>query len=128
MLSMSIPEMEIHMSNEPVALIVTSEGYIKPFKIIGRGRYFIVNTRRFKGIYTINNKYRLTWGKTPIYMYAAQETNNIDPIIIDELNKYKKKNKLAQIKRKDIRHGARLRILKTQMESSEAIPQLIEEG
>jgi len=128
MLSLSIPEMEIHMSNEPIALIITSEGYIKPFKIIARGRYFIVNTRRFKGIYTVNNKYRLTWGKTPIYMYAAQETNPIDPVLVDLLNQYKKSNKLAQIKRKDIKHGSRLRILKTQMEASEAIPRLIEEG
>jgi len=128
MLSMSIPEMEIHMSNEPIALIITSEGYIKPFKIVARGRYFIVNTRRFKGIYTVNNKYRLTWGKTPIYMYAAQETNPIDPILVDLLNQYKKTNKLAQIKRKDIKHGSRLRILKTQMEASEAIPKLVDEG
>lgn len=118
--------MEIHASNEPVALMITPTGQIRPFKIKAKDRYFVVNEKKVKGIFTINNKYRFSWGKTPCYFYAIPETNPIDPVIINELNLFKKRNKLTEIKHKDIKHGSRLRILKKQNEA-EPIKRLREE-
>lgn len=110
MFSMSIPDWEIHMSNEPIALII-SAGYIKPHKIISKGNYFIINQKRTRGIYTIKGKYRLMWGRTPVYFYAVDETNPIDPKLTNELNNFMKTNHLNELKIQDINHGSRLRIL-----------------
>lgn len=107
---MSIPDWEIHMSNEPIALII-SAGYIKPHKIISKGNYFIVNQKRTRGIYTIKSKNRLMWGRTPVYFYAVDETNPIDLKLTNELNNYMKTNRLTELKLKDVYHGSRLRIL-----------------
>lgn len=110
------------MSNEPIALMFLANGQIMPYKIRKKRKYFtILDKKGVKGIYTINNKYRWSWGKTPVYLYAQQETNPIDPIIIDELNKFKKRNKLTEIKRKDVRHASRLRNLITQNKASDSI-------
>lgn len=122
--STTIPEMEIHMANEPIALFLSATGQIKAFKIKTKGRYFTVNDKRLKGIYTINNKYSYRWGKTPIYFYAIQETNCIDPIIIDQLNQFKKKNKLTEIRRKDVKQASKFRTLLAQMKYSDAITEL----
>ncbi|NIN03682.1 MAG: hypothetical protein GTO44_10005 [Hydrotalea flava] len=113
--STTVPEIEIHMSNEPIAIMLLSSGQIKPYKIKSKGRYFTIFDRKgVKGIFTINNKYRYSWGKTPVYFYVVQETNPVDPVIINELNKFKVKNKLTEIKRKDVVHASRFRNLMMQ--------------
>lgn len=122
--STTIPDIEIHMANEPVALFISATGSIKPFKIKTKGRYFTVNKKDLRGIYTINNKYAYRWGKTPIYFYAVQETNTIDPLLIHELNEFKKKNKLTEIKRKDVKHASRFRTLMQQMRYNDAMTEL----
>jgi hypothetical protein len=109
MFSTVIPDIEIHLSNEPIALIISGE-YIKPYKIISKGNYFIVNERRTRGIYTIKGR-GLNWGKTKVYFYHVEETNPIDPILTHELNHYIHTNELTKIKVKDVKHGSRLRVL-----------------
>lgn len=109
MISTVIPDIEIHMSNEPIALIFSGE-YIKAYKIIQKGNYFIINERRTRGIYTVKGR-GWNWGKTKVYFYYVEETNPIDPILTNELNKYIRSNDLTKIKLKDVRHGSRLRIL-----------------
>lgn len=105
-----IPDLEIHMSNEPVACVFTGE-YMKFYKIAQKGNYFIINQRNTRGIYTVKGR---GWncGKTKVYFYYVEETNPIDPVVTSELNKWIKTNELTTIKYKDIQHGARLRILK----------------
>lgn len=122
--STTIPEFEIHMANEPIALFLGSTGQIICKKIKTKGRYFTVNDKRLRGIYTVNNKYSYRWGKTPVYFYAVQETNVIDPILINELNTFKKKNKLTEIRRKDIKQASKFRSLLAQMKYSDAITEL----
>jgi hypothetical protein len=106
---MVVPDIEIHLSNEPIALIISGE-YIKPYKIISKGNYFIVNEKRTRGIYTIKGR-GLNWGKTKVYFYHVEETNPIDPILTHELNHYIHTNELTKIKVKDVKHGSRLRVL-----------------
>lgn len=109
--------MEIHMSNEPVGIFFTPDGKILFHKIQARGsKFFVKNNKNIKGIYTLNNKYRKTCGKTSIYFYATQETNNIDLVLVDKLNKWKTKNGLTEVKRKDVKHGSKLRTLFKQKE------------
>jgi hypothetical protein len=122
--STTIPEMEIHLSNEPIALFLSADGRIMPKKIKNKGRYFTVNDKKLKGIYTINNKYAYRWGKTPVYFYAIQETNTIDPLLINELNNFKKKNKLTEITRKDVKQASKFRSLLMQMQYSDAMTEL----
>lgn len=113
------------MSGEPIALFITSTGKLFFYKIKTKGRYFVKNNGHVRGIYSINNKYRYTLGKTSVYFFAAQETNQIDPILINELNNYMRKNQLSELRRKDIKHGSHLRTLlkqkKTVGESIEKI-------
>lgn len=119
--------MEIHNSKEPVALMLTPSGQIFPYKIKAKDRYFVINEKKIKGIFTLNNKFRFSWGRTPVYLYAVPETNPIDPIMIDQLNKYKKSNKLTTLTTQDIKHGSRLRILQKQKNPTQAINQLVDE-
>lgn len=120
--------MEIHASNEPVGLFITPDSNIYAYKIKAKGtRYFVKNNSKIKGIYTINKKYSLKWGKTPVYFFATQETNNIDPVMIDRINKWKKSNGLTEIKRKDVKHGRRLRLLSKQKDAGMALTQIKQE-
>lgn len=109
--SLSIPTMEIHMSGEPIAIFFTTTNKIFCYKIKTRGRYFVKNNSHIKGIYSLNNKYRYSWGKTSVYFFAVQETNQIDPILINELNNYLRTNQLTELRRKDVKHGSHLRLL-----------------
>lgn len=110
------------MSNEPIAFFFTPDGKIILHKIQARGtKFFVKNNKNVKGIYTLNNKYRKTMGKTSCYFYATQETNNIDPVLVDKLNKWKSKNGLTEVKRKDVKHGSKLRTLFKQKEKKQEI-------
>jgi hypothetical protein len=111
------------MSNEPIGLFITPDGNIYPYKIKAKGsRYFVKNNSKIHGLYTINKKHSLKWGgKTPCYIYTAQETNNIDPVMIDRINHWKHKNSLTQIKKKDVKHGRRLRLLVRNNKKSDAM-------
>lgn len=109
MLSTTIPDIEIHLSNDPIALVI-SAGYIKPYKITNKGNYFSINEKRTRGIYTIKGP-GLMWGKTKVYFYHVEETNPIDPVLSSELNHYMKTNELTKITLADVKHGSRLRIL-----------------
>lgn len=109
LLSNTVPQIEIQMSNEPVAFVI-SGNQIKTYKIINKGNYFIINERRTRGIYTIKGT-PLQMGKTSIYFYHVEETNPIDPLMASELNKWVKTNQLTTVTPKDIKQGARLRIL-----------------
>lgn len=111
MFSFTIPTMEIHASGEPIAIFFTTTGKILCYKIKTKGRYFVKNNSKVRGIYSLNNKYRYSWGKTSVYFFAAQETNQIDPILINELNNYLRKNQLTELRRKDVKHGSHLRLL-----------------
>jgi hypothetical protein len=100
-----------------VGFFFTPDGKIFVYKIKARGsKYFVKNNNNVKGIFTLNNKYRKTMGKTSVYFFATQETNAIDLQLIDKLNRWKRKNSLTEIKRKDVKHGAKLRTLLKQKE------------
>lgn len=116
------------MSNEPIAIFFTPDGKIFAHKIKARGsKYFVKNNNNVKGIFTLNNKYRKTWGKTSVYFYATQETNAIDLQLIDKINRWKKKNSLTEIKRKDVKHGSKLRTLYKQKDKANALQKLKDE-
>ena len=108
LISYNIPDLEIHRSKKPVALIV-SAGYIIPHSITARGNYFVMNDKKVKGIYTIIEKFRLMWDYTPVYFFVVQESNPIDPIMIDRINNFMQRNKIVNLKLKDIKHGSMLR-------------------
>ncbi len=127
--STSVPAVEIHLSNDPIAMVFLSTGEIRFYKIKKRRKYFtIIDKKGLKGIYTINNKYRHNIAKTPVYVYASQETNPIDPVIINELNNFKRTNKLTEIKRKDVVHASRFRNLLTQKKATDAMDKIKEEN
>lgn len=120
LLSYSIPYMEIKRSKSPVALVI-SAGYIKPYAMLARGNYFVVNVKRVRGIYVINNKMRYMLENVPVYWYAVQESNPIDPVMINKINSFMKSNSLVTLEIKDIRQGSRLRILGKRLDKTKAL-------
>lgn len=128
MFSLAIPEMEIHMSGEPIGIFISPQGQLTPFKIKTKGsRYFVKNNGKVKGLFTVNNKYRYSWGKTSVYFFAQQETNQIDPVLVEKLNNWKKRNGLTEIKNKDVKHGRKLRTLLKQKDATDQINNLKKE-
>ena len=126
MFSSTVPDLEIRRSKQPVALIV-SAGYIKPKKVVERGNYFVVNDKKVRGIYAVNNKYSFMWGSTKVYWYAVQEANPIDPIMIDKLNGFMAVNRLVHLRYKDIKQGIRLRLLSLRRDKKAALDATEEE-
>lgn len=125
MLHPVLPDIEIGLSKNTVVLMIYPHGVIVPYKINPRDEFFVIQEPRAVGIYLINDKYRFMWnGKTPVYFYAVGNFTPIDPIKIDALNQYKKKNKLTQVRQKDIRHGMMLRHLINKMEKQDVFKQI----
>lgn len=110
LVSFNLPIMEIHSSNEPIALIYLPGRRIKPFKVKPiRGKYFVLYNKFIKGIFEMDEDHTYYWGKTPIYHYHFASSTPMDPVMVDEINKYCRTNKLTKIKRKDVKHGSSLR-------------------
>ena len=117
------------MSKQPVALIIYQHGDIIPFRIKPKNGFFVINEPNLCGLFMINDKYRFMWnGRTTTYLYAAGNMTPIDPVKINEINDYKKANRLAQITQKDIKDGIRLRYIgnRTNGDSREAYEKLKE--
>ena len=127
MLHPVLPDIEIGLSKTTIALMFFPDGIIKPYKINPKGKYFVLNESRARGIYTINKKYCWVWGaKTQCYFYMIQETNPIDPIRIHELNEFKERNKLTKITQKDIKHAAMLRTMENRIIKADSFPTIDE--
>ena len=123
LISYSVPDIEIRRSKSPIALAI-SAGYIKPHTITARGNYFVINDKKVRGIYAITNKYKYTWSNTPCYWYCIQESNPIDPVMVDNINKFMEANSLITLQLGDIKHGVRLRQLSLQHDRLSALQQL----
>lgn len=126
LISYSVPDIEIRRSKSPIALAI-SAGYIKPHKITARGNYFVINDKKVRGIYAITNKYKYTWSNTPCYWYCIQESNPIDPVMVDKINKFMEVNSLVTLQLGDVKHGVRLRQLTLQHDKLSALIHLQEE-
>lgn len=128
MLHPVLPDIEIGLSKNTIILMIYPHGVIVPYKINPRDEFFVIQEPRAVGVYLINDKYRFMWnGKTPIYFYAVGNFTPIDPIKIDALNKYKKENKLTQVRQKDVRHGMMLRHFINKLEKEKVYQQLEEQ-
>ena len=91
------------MSNEPIALMFLPTGAIKPYKIKPFGQYFIIDKKGLKGLFRLDPKHKRMWGKTACYFYDIKNMNPFDPVIINELNHFLRRQKLTKIKKKDVR-------------------------
>jgi len=119
MLHPVLPDIEIGMSKQAIALMISQHGHITPYKIKPKDGFFVINDTGYVGLHIINDKYRFMWnGRTSVYLYAEGNMTPIDPIKIDILNQYKKANRLVQVTQKDIRDGARIRHLANQLQQS----------
>lgn len=111
MLSFSFPNWEIHNSKEPIALLIHPTRKMQAYKLrpLG-GKYFYVKEgRRFDGIFELDPTVAYHYSKTPVYVFDSRNSRPINPILVNELVKWSKKNKLAKIKPKDKVHGDKLR-------------------
>lgn len=115
-----MPDIEINLSKQPIALMIYPHGIIVPYKITPKDEFFVLNEPRAVGVYFINDKYRYMWnGRTPVYIYAVGNFTPIDPVKINGLNLFKKQNKLVRMGQKDIRHGSMIRHLMNRIDKSQ---------
>lgn len=122
MFSTTIPEYEVHLSAEPVAFMMFPVGRkIKPFKIKPKGNYFVLYNKYVKGVYEIKaDNPAWMWGKTAVYFCHVSNSTNFDPIIVDQINQFMRRNKLSKIKRKDVKHASLLRNIITNVKKQKA--------
>jgi hypothetical protein len=64
---------------------------------------------------------------TPIYWYSVEESNVIDPVAIDRVNKFMKENGLVTLSIKDVKQGIRLRLLQNRYDQKVALEKLLKE-
>lgn len=121
--SYSIPDYEIHMQNEPVAMMYLPGRRIQFYKIKPKGRYFILKSNKVKGIFEMKDEFRSYIGKTVVYQYNLRNHTNFDPVLVDEVNKFMRTNKLSKLKRKDVRHASKLRLLINKFGSQSKVKQ-----
>jgi len=118
MFSYSIPVYEIHLQNEPVAMIYLPGRKIQFYKMKPIGKYFVIKTKKVTGVFELKGTPNYI-GKTPIFQFDMRNSIPFDPIVVDELNKYLTRNQLTKLKQKDKKHGSLLRtfINKSQKET-----------
>lgn len=115
----------MNISKQTIVLMIYPHGTIVPYKINPRDEFFVLNEPRAVGVYLINDKYRFMYnGRTPMYIYAVGNFTPIDPVKIDALNKWKRENRLTQVRQKDIRHASMLRHLINRMEKTDAFKKI----
>lgn len=101
-----IPWAEIYLKKGPIAWIKFSDRQKLPYDISKqKNGYFILYTKKVKGIFKIDPKYIYFMGKTPCYDYTIKNMNPIDDELLNELNNFLNRNKLTKLKRKHIRHS-----------------------
>ena len=128
MLSFTFPDMEIHHSKEPIAWIMYPSRQIKAYKLrVLSGKFFYIQDgKKFQGIFEIDPRKAWHYGKgVPIYMYDSRSIMPLDPIVVDELSQFAKKNKLVQITQTDKSHSMMLTdIMKTVKDKALALKEL----
>jgi hypothetical protein len=113
MISFSFPQWEIHNSKDPIALIIYPSRKMIAYKLkpLG-GKYFVIKDgRKFEGIFELDPTKSYHFGKTPMYVFDSRNCLPIDGVIVNELSKFSKKNRLGKIERKEIEQGGVLREL-----------------
>lgn len=111
MLSFAFPNWEIHNSKEPIALLIHPTRKMQAYKLrpLG-GKYFYVKEgRRYDGIFELDPTIAYHYSKTPVYVFDSRNSRPINPILVNELAKWSKKNRLTKIKPKDKVHADKLR-------------------
>jgi len=116
MISFSFPNMEIHNSKEPIAIIQFPSRKQKEYKlrVLGGKYFYIRDGKKFEGIFELDPTKAYYSGNTPIYYFDSRNCKPFDWMIGNELVKFAKRNDLTEIKQKDKTHSKMLRELTTQ--------------
>ena len=109
MFSFEVPEMQLHQTKEPVAEIWFPGRRRKFFVIKPYGKYFMLKTKGFRGIFAMKDEYVSHIGQAPVYIYDLRNDTNIDLLVVNQLNKFAKTNKLAKVTRQHARQSNLLR-------------------
>lgn len=102
------PTKQLFDSKVPIAIIITPGGMILRYIKLIDGKFFIV---KGFGVFKVDTRYGIPYGKQPIYFYNSQNMTPISPALVSELNRWADRNRLHKITKKDVRHGGRLRQL-----------------
>ena len=106
MLNLHFPDKSMRNSKKAVAIIHTPEGIkIHLVKIIYT-KFFLIKNH---GIFEIDQTKGIRYGKTTLYFYDSRSAKPMDFNVMKELDDFAYNNKLNRIRRKDVRHGDKLR-------------------
>lgn len=129
MISFSFPQWEMHNSKDPIALMIYPSRKMIAYKLkpLG-GKYFVIKDgRKFEGIFELDPTKSYHFGKTPMYVFDSRNCLPLDAILVNELSKFSKKNRLGKIERKEIEQGSTLRELLKKIPKLENAINILEE-
>ena len=129
MLSFTFPSIEMHHSKEPIAFVFYPSKQIKAYKLrVLSGKYFyVMDGKKYQGIFELDPRKAYHYGKgVPIYFYDSRNILPIDPIVVNEISHYAKKQHLVQLSQTDSNHSGMLNdIMKTVSDKTMAIQELV---
>jgi hypothetical protein len=130
MLSFSFPNWEIHNSKTPIALLIHPTRKMQAYQLkpLGGKYFYIREGRRFEGIFELDPAMAYHYSKTPVYVFDSRNSKPISPVLVNELAKWAKKNKLTKIKPKDKIHGEKLQKLQDKTNPENALLTLNEDA
>jgi len=108
---MGVPNLDIAISNKPVAFLITGHNTLKIIKLTKITEGFFID-KEF-GVFMIDstNSRPLIYGKQMIHFYDVRSAKPLDMLIMKELDNFVKDNGLAKITHQSVRQGEKLRQL-----------------
>jgi len=124
------PFLDLRFAGFPVAIIrlPTGQWDIRKIKLVHDKFFFIKFNKYSGGLYELDATKKMPYRKTAMYLFDSFSGKPIDIKVMKDLHHFAKKNSLARITQKDVRHGSRLRQVMTEVtDRVEAVKKMIDE-
>jgi len=122
MLNMPFPDIDIRISNLPIAFVITPARKLEIRKIkLIQSKFFVM---RPWGVFEIEPSKGIAYGKQVCYFYDARNAKPIDVNILKDLEDFTTSNRLHHVKRSDVKHASKLRQIMAKLPLHEALEKL----
>lgn len=111
LISFGLPTMDIASGKEPIAIVFFATRKFKFYKIKPYGSYFMIRDNNVQGVFEMDSTKAWTYEKVNCFFYDYRNAKPEDPVIVNELNEFARKNKLHKVTRTNVKQGSILRML-----------------
>lgn len=104
---MGFPALDIALTNNPVAFVITPANALEVRKInLIHSKFFMIKEW---GLFEVDPTKAIRYNKQSVYFFDARHPKPLDPRLMSEIENWANSNKLQKVSRKDLRHGVMLR-------------------